>query len=303
MRYIAICLVCAWAFTGCIPSEAPDERSVDADAPSQVLDVPPATPQPQALPPGVESKSPEELLAEWEALAENPRENLSNPRVSMLGTILNAMGREHLDPMVDVLKDEGEDEAKKVLVAETLQNVMTPEWVDTLEPLTSEEHGNTTRAVATHLLALAGEPELKPLFQELAKDESSRVQLAAQQGLVLLGDSETSDQLFDMFFDEETSVRQKDHIAQTLSRFPKEKYLPVYREAFSNESFEIAARISAAVALGSTGGDEDIKMLETVYDKTESIDLKIAANLALEQLRTLGSESDSGESEDDGAEE
>jgi len=315
--YLLTCVM-AGVVLGCIPAEAPPEQPVQTsqaedpgDTVEETQSEPPAAGEPAPAPPEVQPQAgsngakpgapaTEELLAEWNTLAEEPALNMSNPRLVSLGLQLKTKEPEAVKPLIEILGDPDAAPEQKVMVVVTLQGLdFGDEVIEMLKPLVEQDRETTTRASATQLLAFAQDRDLKPMFENLLDDPSPRVRLAALQGLAGLGDQDAFARMEKLYGEEDTTAAEKNRIVQTLARFPEPEYRHIYREALTNPLLEAQSVLSAAAALSMVGETEDLDVIEEALDVEHGEQVTNMLHMAKLSIQRRAEESQSAGGEED----
>ena len=103
-------------------------------------------------PPPPPPEPPEQLVAQWIAVATAGKDNLDVPKGAELAQRLAAQGPDKLNPLLDVLANKDADPYEKVMVVMTTMPAISQFHEQRLIELTGPQYDSVSRADAAHLL-------------------------------------------------------------------------------------------------------------------------------------------------------
>ena len=197
------------------------------------------------------------LLKEWQALATHARDELENPRASVIAAELALLRPEGVEPILRVLEDPGAEPEMRVFAATSIEGLAVLDddgslLLNRVASLLDATDNATTRACALHILANGMREEDQVLFQAYVTDEDPRVRLAAWGGLARQGDDNAVEMLAVIARDamETPAIRDRAFYELAYSARPD---LDALSEALDAPFTTISTRLAIADTLARLG--------------------------------------------------
>ncbi len=237
----------------------------------------PATPPPPA------PEAPEELVAQWTALATAGKDNLDVQKAAEIAQKLAAQGPDKLIPLLDVLANKDADPYEKVMVVMTTMPAISQYHEAKLIELTGAQIDSVSRADAAHLLGVLqqrrlGTPQGLARLGELIDDPDRHVSSATILVMELAGSPEAIAKAVELWSSPEATPEERTSIVLNMPQRAVMQNTKLFAEAVLDTKLPADPRRRAIQDLGMVG---DASVLDALRKCGETETDPVLKDLAL----------------------
>ena len=243
-----------------------------------------------ATPPPPVAEPPEQLVAQWTALATAAdKDNLEVGKASEIVAKLAAQGPDNLIPLLDVLANKDADPYEKVMVVMTTMPALSKSHEPKLIELTGPQIDSVSRGCAAHLLGIllqrrAGTQQGVVRLKELMADPDRHVRNAAILVMELVGDPEGVLKALDLWPSPDATSEERTSIVLNMPQQAVLQNTKIYAEAVLDTKLSADARKRAIRDLGMVGDATVLDALKKCAETETDPALKDMAQAAAEAV-------------------
>ncbi len=240
-------------------------------------------------PPPPPPEPPDQLVAQWVAVATAGKDHLDVPKGAELVQKLVAQGPEKLVPILDVLANKDADPYEKVMVVMTTMPALSQFHEQKLIELTAPGVDSISRADAAHLLGSLQQRRLgteKGLarMNELQADPDAHVRNASILIMELAGQPEAVAKAIELWPNPDTTPDQRISIVLNMPQRAVLQNTKIFAEAVLDTKLSADARKRAIQDLGMVGDATVLDALKKCAETETDPVLKDMAQAAAEAV-------------------
>lgn len=242
-----------------------------------------------ATPPAPAAEPPEQLVAQWTALATAGKDNLDVPKAGEIASKLAAQGPEKLLPLLDVLAQKDADPYEKVMVVMTTMPAISQFHEPRLIELTGTPIDSVSRGAAAHLLGVLqqrrmGTPQGLARLRELMADPDRHVSSAAILVMELAGDPEALAKALELWSSAGATSEERTSIVLNMPQQAVIQNTKLYAEAVLDTKLSAEVRKHAIQGLGMVGDATVLDALKKCAETETDPALKDMAQAAADAV-------------------
>jgi hypothetical protein len=235
------------------------------------------------------AESPEQLVAQWTALATAGKDNLDIQKASEIVNKLAAQGPDKLLPLLDVLANKDADPYEKVMVVMTAMPFVSQFHEPKLIELTGEQNDSVSRADAAHLLGSLqqrrlGTPEGLSRLRDLMADPDRHVRSATILVMELAGDPEALTKAVELWSSPDATPQERNSIVLNMPQLAVMENTKLFAEAVLDTGLPTDSRKRAIQDLGMVGDASVLDALRKCAETETDPVLKEMAKTAAEAV-------------------